>query len=125
MSWRPKQDAPKDYCPYCDKVVYHAERILGPDSKQWHRACMIKQQQSSQRAPGVFESDPLKQGKSLKPGVFLSSEQNNHYEDHSHQSTQENQDNKTKDPEYSSLSREEQRLLSITSRPKGWGSSNH
>eukprot|EP01121_Diplochlamys_sp_Union-15-3_P004611 TRINITY_DN1479_c0_g1_i1.p1 TRINITY_DN1479_c0_g1~~TRINITY_DN1479_c0_g1_i1.p1 ORF type:complete len:280 (-),score=63.46 TRINITY_DN1479_c0_g1_i1:106-873(-) len=50
-------------CPYCSKVVYFAERILGHDGLTWHRACLIKHNQSTARMPGAFESDPLKKGK--------------------------------------------------------------
>jgi len=56
-------------CPLCSKVVYFAERILGPDEKTWHRSCLIRRNQNTARMPGTFESDPAKAGRVVNPNV--------------------------------------------------------
>jgi len=110
MSWKPAQETPPDICPLCRKVVYHAERIKGTDGKEWHRACLIKHRQGADRQPGVFESDPIKQGKAVKPGVFNAglATRSEPYQGPRAFSDAD------KEP---SLSREEARMAEVTSRP--------
>jgi hypothetical protein len=45
-------------CPFCKKTVYFAERQMGPDGKDWHKACVIKHIQTKGREGSVFESYP-------------------------------------------------------------------
>jgi hypothetical protein len=55
---QPSRSEAMSQCPFCKKTVYFAERQMGPDGKDWHKACVIKHIQTKGREGSVFESYP-------------------------------------------------------------------